>query len=896
MTSNSQNEMARSRGELGNGVGPTQPEEIFRPTLVVGLGGTGTLVLKRLKRLIRNKFQHSQQTELFQLLAIDTELESLSHLQGLEVTEFYNLAETTIRGNDVIKAMLGNDTHEIYKGLRSWWPIAKSGEPFKPGDITHGAKATRCIGRLAFWSRGPEVRRRIERKITETLNIRGLRRSEFSATGTTMKVFIVCSLAGGTGSGMFLDLTYLVRSVLAEKGITAFITGLLLIDTSPFSEVIHEEGLLRRMEANIYASLCEIDWLMGGHRSPEVRANRAKGTATPPPATSAQEEFAWPNAAQSAQPQAIRQPGPLYEMQYHDHLRVSSDERPFDVCYLVTGTNENARRLREVQSITEMIAQEVFLEIATPLGRTGRSALDNIERLTSVSEYSARPLAFSSFAVASLNLSPNLVRERTVLWLMEQIFNRLLLTLDTPVTLTGRARELLDQLPLSSDQIYRRITSLVEEGQLVQIPRLSYTADADGAQLRVEAQKMRQRIDSVLTTAQTTYQQLVDDRIAPAILRSLEELTVQLLGRNDLTLDQVGKQIAGLLEQVERVFDDAGEQSDLAAKDAGRTDATVNEDFARLDRALAAPSRQLLFLPTNKQDQVRLAAETIPETLQRYARFRIEYFGWYGVSQLANRVRQQLRAYRDGLPKLQPRLLELLREVRKELGQRQEQINRGTHQYQLEFEALDVQDIDRRAGELLRQLAASELGRSVLELSSEASLGQRLTVWENPIARYLNGLVNLQTNMTNLPSVLYELYSTDGPGLERQLKKLVDYAEPFCQLNSTLSPEVDQCSIISLVGFDGAAQTGEASRLVDALQKVIDKFSRVDTGEPHRLVYLKTKHGLPLFAVALTNGRMRDAYYLYRRGWERADPTFRPVHSDQQWMALQDFNPTPRDG
>jgi len=84
-----------------------------------------------------------------------------------------------------------------------------------------------------------------------------------------------------------------------------------------------------------------------------------------------------------------------------------------------------------------------------------------------------------------------------------------------------------------------------------------------------------------------------------------------------------------------------------------------------------------------------------------------------------------------------------------------------------------------------------------------------------------------------------------------------------------------------LIGYDQAAQGRGNQQLSASLKKVIDHFIDADTAEPNRVVFLKTKHGLPLFALSVTNGDMRTSYYRYVKGWRQGDTSYKPIHVDQ---------------
>ncbi|MCC5816698.1 MAG: hypothetical protein JJT78_18255 [Leptospira sp.] len=90
-----------------------------------------------------------------------------------------------------------------------------------------------------------------------------------------ISIFITCSIVGGTGNGMILDLAAMVKDIFKDHWPTPRIYGILVLP-SAFKKVVYN----RNARANAYAALKEIDYFMSGNtfhaRYPggrEVRVN-----------------------------------------------------------------------------------------------------------------------------------------------------------------------------------------------------------------------------------------------------------------------------------------------------------------------------------------------------------------------------------------------------------------------------------------------------------------------------------------------------------------------------------------------------------------------------------------------------------------------------------------------
>ena len=85
--------------------------------------------------------------------------------------------------------------------------------------VTAGVRA---LGRLAFVDHYRTIVKRLRTELDGCLNPNALalagRQTQLGVRSNRPRVYVVASLAGGTGSGMFLDLTYTVRTLLKQIG------------------------------------------------------------------------------------------------------------------------------------------------------------------------------------------------------------------------------------------------------------------------------------------------------------------------------------------------------------------------------------------------------------------------------------------------------------------------------------------------------------------------------------------------------------------------------------------------------------------------------------------------------------------------------------------------------
>jgi eukaryotic-like serine/threonine-protein kinase len=132
--------------------------------------------------------------------------------------------------------------------------------------VTNGIRA---LGRLAFIEHHSSLMTNLERSLKEVISLEAEQEvTELTRLPMRTKepiVYIVSHLGGGTGSGMFLDCAYLVKSILRKKGLGGEVAGILL---SP--ELLDGQSP-DLPEANAVAALHELDHFQKGLSSYQVK-------------------------------------------------------------------------------------------------------------------------------------------------------------------------------------------------------------------------------------------------------------------------------------------------------------------------------------------------------------------------------------------------------------------------------------------------------------------------------------------------------------------------------------------------------------------------------------------------------------------------------------------------
>jgi hypothetical protein len=239
---------ARSAWELGFGA---QPEAPPRPTLVVGVGAAGTACLDRLRRRLDESAADDRTRAAIRFLVLDCE-PGAGQPNGESRGLAWRFVSCTLDKPARYWSQWSKLTH-----LSAW---------LDPNGVmqisrTGGTGGHRRLGRLALFQHYRAVITAVEEELSALGTASPADSALAGARAATpmdrWRVVVVAGMAGGCGAGMFIDLGFLLHSVLAESGAPAAeIHGALLAGVNPAEA--HAD--LRRI--NHCALVDELDYLM----------------------------------------------------------------------------------------------------------------------------------------------------------------------------------------------------------------------------------------------------------------------------------------------------------------------------------------------------------------------------------------------------------------------------------------------------------------------------------------------------------------------------------------------------------------------------------------------------------------------------------------------------------
>ncbi|MDA1051841.1 MAG: protein kinase [Planctomycetota bacterium] len=199
-----------------------------RPAVFIGVGGTGALVLRSLRARLCERFGNIDDVPSLQMLLLDTDATALNNAtrgDRWSALRPSQLVPLTLRPPQEYRS----DADSLLEWLNRRWLFNI------PRSLT--TEGIRPLGRLALVDHFDAVANVLHHALSSVIADESLasssRTTGLSFVKAAPRIFVVASMAGGVGSGLVLDLGYLIRTMLEELHISdEQLHGLLVHSTS----------------------------------------------------------------------------------------------------------------------------------------------------------------------------------------------------------------------------------------------------------------------------------------------------------------------------------------------------------------------------------------------------------------------------------------------------------------------------------------------------------------------------------------------------------------------------------------------------------------------------------------------------------------------------------------
>ena len=293
----------------------------IRRSLFIGLGGTGMKALLHTKKMFIDTY--GEVPPMIGFLGIDTDSMEYNHCLKSAKGD-----DVRLTANEQCSIYVENDPKPIFNRNRAKFSWLPDENVFALKAMTVGAGAVRSNGRFAFTVNRDKVAAVVQDKLDAIQSAHIIDNPKYELLSQSApEIHMAFSICGGTGSGTFINMAYLLRQVASGCKICGY---------AVMPEVFHsmmKQGM-ERVSPNAYGALVDLDYLMSR---------------------------TWTDS-------------PLKLEYLSENQNVVIDDTPFDSVVLIDNKNANKDTYKDVSELAEMVS----LAFVTASGDLGvSSVLDN---------------------------------------------------------------------------------------------------------------------------------------------------------------------------------------------------------------------------------------------------------------------------------------------------------------------------------------------------------------------------------------------------------------------------------------------------------------------------------------------------------------------------------------
>lgn len=231
-------------------------------TILIGLGGTGVHCIRTIKTEVYNRLQpdnggYESKYDHIRFIGVDISRQSSGLVSrdwdhnadsrlSLNETEFFSIADPNLES--LLKNRLALESCKNLSWFDNRYIAFDSLYEFNPYNT-----GVRQVGRLIMMNKSASFMERVKHEISEASQ--GL-------TEPQINIHVFTGLSGATGSGCFLDVCYMIRSIAEEiSGINIF--GYFFLPDINLARIPYEAKDVRSyLPKNGYAAMQELDYCM----------------------------------------------------------------------------------------------------------------------------------------------------------------------------------------------------------------------------------------------------------------------------------------------------------------------------------------------------------------------------------------------------------------------------------------------------------------------------------------------------------------------------------------------------------------------------------------------------------------------------------------------------------
>ena len=380
-------------------------------SLLIAVGGTGHKILLDVRQRLLQKYGSLDKLPIVSFLLLDTDQAIFGKNPN------YSDAANLDNADKIHMSVYG--VEQLRRNLREYPHLRDWLDPRTlSGDIHQGAGAVRARGRLAFFWNYEQIAKRLQEELVEITkdSSKAIAIKNGMQVSEGITVYIVGSLLGGTGSGIFLDLAYSVKDLFKSQR--------MLETVGIFSIPPNTQAVAVDNRPNAYASLLEL--------------NHYTDVST------------------------------TFTAQYKpDQPGIESADPPFRYTYLVDTSSPSAN-LGSVDRLVEMVGHSVFLDLTSEFQRQKKSNRDNFDQFLTNPDDLGCPQNYLGMGLAAIHFPKDKVLHACASRLARQILTRWTEPLQKVANVGAFTEAEIQRLGLNPDEVKRQATiATADSGELV---------------------------------------------------------------------------------------------------------------------------------------------------------------------------------------------------------------------------------------------------------------------------------------------------------------------------------------------------------------------------------------------------------------------------------------------
>ena len=295
--------------------------------LLVGLGGIGSEIVDN----VYGRMKREGRASKVEAVVLDTDVNSQKRLKN--IAEDRKIQTST---NNVVKYVLENNP-----STKEWFP---SNPLIEKMQLVNGAGQIRSVSRLALYAAIKDEKLNVFDAVKLSLNKLG---SNIEKNG--LRVMIVSSLMGGTGSGIFLQIPLYIRDTFenAQNYDKLDIQGTFLLPDILTGSIMKD--MTDNVYANAYAAMKELSAINTSINNPEDGINIDL-------------EY---------------KPNQIDKFKIRD---ISIKDNPYNYCYFYDKEDTKGRVLGTLEDYKRMIADNVYTQVSGPMSDKIYSNYVNLQK------------------------------------------------------------------------------------------------------------------------------------------------------------------------------------------------------------------------------------------------------------------------------------------------------------------------------------------------------------------------------------------------------------------------------------------------------------------------------------------------------------------------------------